>query len=348
MKSVYDNYLSTDNINWSHRADYSDDYRYREGVAAAYATASANLGRWSMMAGLRVENTDIRPKSLKQDESHHRNYTDLFPSASVSYAINPQKQYVVALNYRRSISRPGFGMLNTNRLVVDNVTVSVGNPYLKPSYSENLTLSFTLAGKYMFTGNYSYRNNAFQRISLPDPNEPDVILLTYRNFANESMFVVNTYLPFTPFKWWDISLSGTTGPMSADVLGVKRTRWFYQASANTIFSLPKKWTIELNGNCFGNALQGNWWLRDPVVSLNGSLKKSFLDGKLSLVLNVNNIVSTKFNVIIDDADFGKRAVSMNSWNSRRYGITLRYNFKAGKEFNAAHVVKGNAEDAGRF
>ncbi|MDE6183164.1 MAG: TonB-dependent receptor, partial [Rikenellaceae bacterium] len=226
MTNVYDNHVSADNVNWSYRADYSDNYRYREGIGALYATASANLGRWSMMAGLRIENTDIRPKSLRQDESHHSNYTDFFPSASVSYAINPQKQYIVALNYRRGITRPGFGMLNASRLVVDNVTVSVGNPYLKPSYSENLTLNFTLAGKYMFMAYYSYRNNAFQRISLPDVNDPDVILLTYRNFDNESMFVLNTYLPFTPFKWWDISFSGTTGPMSADVLGVKRTRWF--------------------------------------------------------------------------------------------------------------------------
>ncbi|MDE7134414.1 MAG: TonB-dependent receptor, partial [Rikenellaceae bacterium] len=149
LSSVYDYYTSVDNHNWSHRLDYSDDYRYREGVAAAYATTSASLGRWNITAGVRVENTDMRPKSLRQSESHHSNYTDVFPSAAVSYAINPQKKHLVALNYRRSISRPGFSMLDPSRVKVDNVTVSVGNPYLQPSYAENVTLNFTLAGSYM-------------------------------------------------------------------------------------------------------------------------------------------------------------------------------------------------------
>ncbi len=349
LSSIYDYYTSSDNHSWAHDADYSDHYRYREGVAAAYATTSADLGRWNITAGVRVENTDMRPKSLKESESHHRNYTDIFPSAAVSYAINPQKQYLVALNYRRSISRPGFSMLDPSRVKVDNVTVSVGNPYLQSSYAENLSLNFTLAGKYMFTANYSYRNKAFERVMLPDADNPDMILLTYRNYDNDNSFMFNTYLPFSPFKWWDVSLDGTTGPMSTTISGVKRTHWFYQGSVNTIFSLPKKWVIELNGHCLGNALQGNMLLYRPEAGMDGSLKKSFLDGRLSLVLNVRNIVSTGTYIKIEESDYSKHAYSRSTYDSaRRYGITLRYNFKAGKDFSAAHVVKGNAEDAGRF
>ncbi len=85
----------------------------------------------------------------------------------------------------------------------------------------------------------------------------------------------------------------------------------------------------------------------PVANLDGAIKKNFLDGKLIMSLDVKNIVSTKMNILIDEPSYA-RNVKLAGNSIRRFGVTLKYNFKAGKNFSAAQVVKGNAEDAGRF
>ncbi len=347
MSSDFGYYTSSDDIGWLYDPRYSDDYRYREGIAAGYATASGRVGRFSLMAGLRVENTDVRPRSLHEGESHHRNYTDLFPSASFSYMIDKQGKYMAALSYRRSIFRPGFGILNPKRVPIDNVTYSVGNPYLNPSYAENLALNFTLDGRYMLGVNYVHQNDMFGQVALPDPENPDIILYKIDNIDKAEMLLATAYLPFMPFKWWNINLNVAAGTNSNSLSGIRRSRLLYMGQVNTVFSLPKRWSIELDGQCIGNMVQGNMVVDKPVTVVDGAIKKNFLDGKLVMSLDVKNIVSTEVGITIDEPSYARHIRQVNN-TMRRFGITLKYNFKAGKSFSAAQVVKGNAEDAGRF
>ncbi len=347
MSSDFGYYTSSDDIGWHYDIRYSDDYRYKEGIAAGYATASGRMGRFSLTAGLRVENTDIRPRSLHEGESYHRNYTDLFPSASFSYVMDKQGKYMAALNYRRSISRPSFGILNPKRTPIDNVTYAVGNPYLSPSYAENLALNFTLDGKYTLGVNYVHQKDMFGQVAVPDTENPDIILYKMENIDKSDMLLATAYLPFMPFKWWNINLNVATGTNSSSLSGVKRSKLLYSGQVTTLFSLPKKWSLELNGQCTGNFVQGNMVLDRPVANLDGAIKKNFLDGKLIMSLDVKNIVSTKMNILIDEPSYA-RNVKLAGNSIRRFGVTLKYNFKAGKNFSAAQVVKGNAEDAGRF
>ncbi len=348
MSSDFGYYTSTDDKNWYYDPRYSDDYRYNEGVAAGYVTASGRVGRMALMAGVRAENTDVRPRSLHENESYHRNYTDLFPSASVSYPFDKNGKYTAALNYRRSISRPGFGILNPKRTPIDNVTYSVGNPYLTPSYAENLSLNFTLDGKYMLGVNYTHMNDVVGQVAIPDPEDPDIILYKMENIDRSDMLLASAYLPFMPFKWWNINLNAAVGSNSNRLSGVKRSKVLYLGAVNTIFSLPKKWSVELNGEVVGNFVQGNMVLNKPIANLDGAVKKNLLDGKLVLTVDFKSIVSTKTNVSITEPSYARYVSARSSYNSRRFGLTLKYNFKAGKNFSAAQVIKGNAEDAERF
>ena len=349
MSSDFGYYTSEDDKVWNYDFRYSDDYRYREGIAAGYVTATGRVGRLSLMAGLRVENTDVAPRSLHEGENHHRNYTDLFPSASFSYMLDKRGKYTTSLNYRRSVYRPSFGALNPKRLPIDNVTYSVGNPYLKPSYAENLSLNFTLEGKYMLGVNYIHQNDMFGQVALPDPENPDIILYKLENIDRSDMLLATAYLPFMPFKWWNINLNAAAGTNSNRLFGVERRRISYMGQFTTVFSLPKKWSLEFDGQCVGNIVQGNMVIDKPIAFLNGAVKKSFLDGKLVMTLDVKNIVFTELYLTVDEPSYARYVHGHNYGNSmRRFGLTLKYNFKAGKSFSAAQVVKGNAEDAGSF
>lgn len=348
MSSVFDYYSSGDGSEWLYDDVYSDNYRYREGIAAAYVSTTGRVGRLNIMAGLRVENTDLHPTSLKQSESHHNNYTDFFPSASLSYLLTAKGDYVAAMSYRRSIRRPGFNMLNPRRQPIDNISVAVGNPYLKPAYSNNVSLNFTLAGRYMLTAAYEADKDLFAQVAIIDENDPEIVMYKNDNIDKQNMLIFNTYLPFTPFKCWNFNISGGSGMMRSTFMERERSKWYYQGMVNMTFLLPKKWTVEMSSWCAGNLIQGNILVDRPMASLDASVKKTFLDGKLTLMAEVKGMVHTKMSMLIDEPSYRKRVLSWQSSTGRSYGLTLKYNFKTGKDFRAAQVVKGNAEDAGRF
>ncbi|WP_337657805.1 outer membrane beta-barrel protein, partial [Alistipes sp.] len=70
---------------WVRNDKQSFTINYTENIAAAYAIASAQLGRWSLVAGLRGEYTHTTGKDVGQD------YFSLFPNANVSFALSKEK-----------------------------------------------------------------------------------------------------------------------------------------------------------------------------------------------------------------------------------------------------------------
>lgn len=347
MTSDYGYYTSDNDVDWIFNNDYSDNYDYNEGVAAAYVSTNGSFGRFSLVAGLRIENTDVTPKSNKENLSVHRNYTDLFPSASFSYSIKSDGSYLVSASYRRSIVRPGFSLLNPRRTPVSSIATSVGNPYLNPYYRNDVSLNFVLDGKYTFEFGYQKATDKFAQIVTIDPVNPEQFLYIFDNYDNEEHFTVNTYLPFSPFKWWDINLSGGIDYQKTTVLGKKYSALGYYSQLLMLFSLPKDWSVELSGSGAGNFLEGNMRVVNPIIQANGSIRKSFKDGKYVVSLNVSGLGVNKMNIEIDEREFTQKLTNRQTYNTPRFGVTFRYNFKAGKEFRAANVVKGNSEEASR-
>ena len=95
---------------WNINQEHSYDIAYTENIGAAYVTASARLGRISLVGGLRGEYTSFRSAdgAVKQD------YFDLFPNANVSWSMTADGSYSLIAQYARTISRPSFWALSPN------------------------------------------------------------------------------------------------------------------------------------------------------------------------------------------------------------------------------------------
>ncbi|MBR5132967.1 MAG: outer membrane beta-barrel protein, partial [Alistipes sp.] len=76
--------------NWIVNEDQSYDIGYTENIAAAYVTASARVGRWSLVGGLRGEYTHFHERGTEEPLS---SYFKLFPNANISYSITPKGEY---------------------------------------------------------------------------------------------------------------------------------------------------------------------------------------------------------------------------------------------------------------
>jgi hypothetical protein len=106
-----------------------------------------NFGRVSIQTGLRVENTNGNGNQLGNadhaDSSFVNHYTNLFPTAYVSYNLDTAGHNVLVASYGRRIGRPNYGSLNPFTFFVDEFTYFSGNPFLKPQFTDNYKLAYS-------------------------------------------------------------------------------------------------------------------------------------------------------------------------------------------------------------
>ena len=117
----------------------ASDTKIEENSTAAFVQLMQRLNKLTLIAGLRYEYLDSRyyESGVKMgDES--RTYSDLFPSLMLMY---PLKNVRARLSYSRNINRPAFSQLSGNVKYINRYTYESGNPYLKPSYRDNLSLA---------------------------------------------------------------------------------------------------------------------------------------------------------------------------------------------------------------
>ena len=117
----------------------ASDTKIEENSTAAFVQLMQRLNKLTLIAGLRYEFLDSRyyESGVKMgDES--RTYSDLFPSLMLMY---PLKNVRARLSYSRNINRPAFSQLSGNVKYINRYTYESGNPYLKPSYRDNLSLA---------------------------------------------------------------------------------------------------------------------------------------------------------------------------------------------------------------
>ncbi|WP_445383613.1 outer membrane beta-barrel protein [Robiginitalea sp. IMCC43444] len=133
----------------------SDDFRYREGVLAAYASLSRQWGSWLLKTGLRAEQTDVKARSLTLTQTNTQSYLELFPSAFISKDLGNDNS--LSLDYSRKLSRPNYADLNPFRYFLNENDFDEGNPNLVPAFSHNFNLNLSL--KNTFFIDLYYRDN---------------------------------------------------------------------------------------------------------------------------------------------------------------------------------------------
>jgi hypothetical protein len=135
-----------------------EDYTLDENVYAAYFMAESSIGDLDLLAGVRVEQTDIEQSGFRaivdadvndgiptiEPFSGENDYTDLFPNFQVRYAINDSWQFRAA--YTRSMGRPTFEAAGARQVVEiegGETVAEVGNPGLNPFYVNNFDAEFS-------------------------------------------------------------------------------------------------------------------------------------------------------------------------------------------------------------
>lgn len=333
-------YLKADEWQRNDRQSFTIDYT--EQIAAAYGIVSANLGRWSLVAGVRGEFTHTSGKEVEQ------NYGSLFPNANISYALTKDGAYSLIAQYARTISRPSFWSLQPQRMQISDYTYQTGNPLLEPSYTHDVSLTLVMKHKYTLTAGVNINTDEIQQIISSDPENPDILCLTWINYDRTTSYYVTANLPFQPTKWWQLNLNAFYGRLgqreSADA--PLRYQNFVQGNASMTFTLPAKFYIDLSYRYQGSIELGNIAV-DPLHFVNAGIKKRFGEN-FTLSCKVVNLIENTQRITTRNEQFVRRMKVKQPWTDRSWQIGLTYNFKSGKAFRQKSIESDSASEKSRL
>ncbi len=319
---------------------------YGMDIYSAYATFGQNYEKWSYQAGLRVEDVEVKADT-NGIRSFTDNYTQLYPSAFVTYKPSEPNQF--QLSYSRRVDRPGLTQVNPIREWSTPLISSLGNPTLIPQFTNSYELNYTRRLKNgSITSGVFYRSiqDEINRAVFIDRLDLNKLILSYRNFDNTSAYGLEISGNYNPFKWWSINGSfdlyqqtqrGITellpvnnpNPSEEDIIvqevEVDNTAW--NLRMNNSFKATEKLTFQLFAFYRGanKDLQINM---KPMYFINTGARYTFADGKGTFSLNFNDVFNTMrfaFNGRLPYVQNGQF-----NWESQNVYAGISYRFGSGK------------------
>ena len=304
-----------------------DDYfRYKEQIYALYADYSREYSeRFSMQLGLRMEHTRTTGISEAKDTEDKHDYTRLFPTVYLLYS--PTDGHALNFSFSNRISRPSQNMVNPFPFYQNKYTYACGREDLKPSYTYNAELGYTLKNNFNVSAYYSYSDDVFFQVVDLDA-ETNVTSFLWENFMQTHAFGLNNSYTFRT-KWLQIyaqhGVNYRRTTSSAATTSPEEKGWAYNASLRNTFFFNEKKTLlaTLSGSYSSRQYQGIY-LMSPTYSVSAGMLYRLLDNKLSLSLNVNNLFVSHSK--LETMSNGLKIIADNQFAFASFRIGVSYTF----------------------
>lgn len=321
--AVYENY---ENGEWVYDPHRSNQFKYTENINAAYVNASKQLSKkWSGQLGLRLENTNGIGKQVTTGEEFDRKYTQLFPTAYVSYKGNEKNQF--ALSYGRRIQRPSYQDMNPFYFYLDKYTFQVGNPYLKPQFSHNIDLTHTFGGFLTTTLNYTNTTDIIMQV-LEQDDATNTTYVQQENLARQQQIGLSVSAGFPITKWWttNIYMNGFYNEFEGPVNGteIELSAPGFMTNIQNSFKFSKGWGAEVSG-FYRSKTQEGVFTSQSMGQISFAASKNVMKGKGTVRLNIRDPFDIQeFN---GSSQYGNVDVKIhNQWDNRTVyaSFTLRF------------------------
>jgi len=336
IKSSYvktDNNAQYDNLengNWVVDTSRTNHFIYKENINAAYVNVNKQLSKkWSAQLGLRLENTISNGNQLTTGEKFKRDYTQLFPTAYVSYNLNDKNTF--SLNYGRRIQRPDYEDLNPFYHFLDKYTYQVGNPYLRPQFSHNIEFTHSYRGMINTTLSYSTTNDIIQQV-LEQVDSTHTSFVRQANIAKQQSFAINMNAGIPVTKWfrtnvyWQVVYNQYKGFVNNGDINVSATG--FMGNISNQFTIKKGLTLELSGFYRSRMIEGILVAR-PMGRADFAIAKNVLKDKGTLRVNFRDFLNIQ--QFRGYSKYQNVDVAIhNTWDSRQVNVSFTYRFSKGQ------------------
>ena len=282
-----------------------------------------------LMAGLRYEhvNSDYYDEGV-YSPAHSRTYSQWFPSLTFATKI---KEVGLQLSYSAKTSRPSYRQLGTNVEYMNRFTRQSGNPTLKPATLHNISLVSNW-DIFTFVANYTQTHNKIMYWNEQESTDENITTLRYRNFKNLPVLTLSlTAAPrigvwspqltlFCQKQWFDIERLGSKLDLSKPVWGIQ---W------DNSFEFKHDWTAEAFLQVNSSGITENTELTRTTCAFNFSVRKAFLNDRLSVTVGVDDLFNRTANHVILYTNNLKTSVN-EGYDSRQAYVTLRYKFNTAR------------------
>ena len=322
---------------------FSNEFLYNETVHAAYLQYSGSVGFIGLNMGGRYETVDMLSELKTTNEKFKNPYSSFYPSLSLSFGAPQLVQ--IQTSYSKRVNRPRSRMLNPFSSRQDERNLRVGNPFLKPEYTDSYEINFSRFSRGLslsLGGYYRYTTDKMSRFK--EVRDDGVSIATYKNIEEEKTKGIDysivgslgqkLRLMFSGSIYWDeinSELFGSDYDKTAQGQRLRlTTMWNINPTTEFMFFM-----FYMPGRDIAIGKM------DAMSFSSMSLKKKFMDEKLNLTLNVGDpfgLSGFRFESWGDLDEDGIRdwyQDSNRNWNSRTLRLTLEYRF-------------GKMEDRSRF
>lgn len=284
------NYDFYNGSSWVHDNIRSNHFIYEENINAAYVTMNRQIKKWTVQAGVRVENTIGSGSQIITKTEIKRDTTNFFPTAFVSYAAD--KKNIFTLSMGKRILRPNYQDLNPFIFFLDTLSYRKGNPDLKPQYTTNLELSHSFKGKFITTIAYNNTTDVISQIIKPDTaSNGKIRFLTPDNVAKLRNMSLSVTAPIAFAKWWNANLFTNVWNNHYsgiyDTLEIDQQFTSFSVNMTNSFTIKPGFTAEISGFYRHNTLE-QLTRAEPMYHMGFAVQKTILKGKGTVRVNARD------------------------------------------------------------
>ena len=336
---------------------------YKEYVNAAYAQFGKKIDQFSILLGLRMEDSNIVIDQRTTSDYTNKRYTNWFPTVNLSYEIDEKES--LTLGYAKRIRRPRGFFLNPfpSRNSVTNFFQ--GNPDLNPASTGSFDLGylkrlkkFTLNGSIYYqrtTSNFQFVNeDTGETVILSgDPNVPNSDLLIVPvlrrgpiNLSKNKRYGGEVNLTFTPNR--KIRLNTNFNVYSNEVIGTyngfvfdaKNVSWSSRFVSSINFGKGLSWQNQLFFRGPRVTAQSK---SKPLGGLSTAINKDIFKDKGTLSFRISDVFnSQKYRTDTFTDTFN--SYTEFQWRQPTYIATLTYRLNQKK--NQRRRRGGYSDDDG--
>jgi len=323
----------------------TNEFNYKENTQAAYLNISKKVKKIDFQAGLRAEYSQVNGASVNQINKNK--YFQLFPTLFITYRAD--KNSVLSANYGRRINRPPYKKLNPFRWYSNQFAYAEGNPFLQPSYNNNIELSHTYKSIFTTTVSFNRLTDGYNDINFIDGNS-NVQVFKPVNFITGYNYQLSNSVIFNQLKWWE---------------SINQIDVFYNVSKSDLpqtlnnlkgfgayFSTVNQFVFNPSKTIFGDV---SFWYQFPTVdglnknkhqyNLDLGLKTLLVNKKLQLAVNASDVLKSnkyRFSSVVNNI----RQDYNNYYDNRQLRISIRYNF-GNEKIKQSERKAGNEEERKR-
>lgn len=273
-----------------------DQFNYIERNQAIYTTFEKSFWnkKLNLQIGVRAEFTQTIGESKSNKSKKENKYWEIFPTAYILYTLNDHSN--IALSYGRRINRPNFSYLNPFKWVNNPYYYSEGNPFLKPSFTNNIELNYIYKNLYSSIYYYDINDGFGQITTVIDKNSQKTIFENY--YKLHEIGILETY-NFNYFKWLSsynsINISYINSHSISNITDYKLSGFNFNFSTSNDFYLNKDRTFIININ-YWQYFKGITDLKEysPFSQLDMSVKILLAKKRLQVSLACNDILKTNY------------------------------------------------------